>query len=444
MFKNICLAFIALFVFIIGCEKEYKYNIEMKPVGQVIERKLVCSDNFSKEELKRIGQLYEKQIEHNAFHGTFKDKLPNDVGGTGFYDSVVTNMGKASIYTERFRGNDDLNEEINKMNSKVDQGINFLTGWLEYELGNDPNFKNLKAFCNNQLKRDCKNIIYYFWLDSLVSEYKTDAEEEYVARSMHYLLEHGYLKPAEVIALEEIDSEEVTLPIIRRLITEKMGYSDSKDFAKNLTFLSDANSIEQSFERYIPTTDLHKQLWKAKKQEEDDPNVEPPDIEEVASELFFDFELFPPVHKVDLKLACNSKPFHTNGQWDANTCEVTWSDSITENSHLPMLFYNYWSSPDRKFQEEHFGRIILTKEELVKYCLWRQNLEKDKGKQWDSFLSSLKPGEKLKDWVLSFRFSEDKQATAEKPDLAEKGRKILLNALNSSKDSSKAVETQDN
>ncbi|MFC1676267.1 hypothetical protein ACFL3G_04280 [Planctomycetota bacterium] len=427
MFNNICLAFILLFVFIIGCDEQYQYSIEMKPDGQAIERKIVCSSNFSEEELKRIGQLYEKQVNDNTFQGTFKGKLPKDVGGAGFYDSVVTDMGKTSIYTERFRGNDDLDEEINKMSLKVDQGIDFLTGWLGYELGNDPNFKNLKAFCNNQLKRDCKNIIYYFWLGSLVSEYKSDTEEEFSAHVFHYLFERSYLKPVEIIALENTDSEQMILQIVRRLIAEKMGYPDSDTFAKKMGFLSDADNIEQSFERYIPTTDLYQQLWEAKKQEEDDPNVEPPDTGEVVSELFLDFELWPPVYKVELKLACDSEPFYTNGQWDANTCEVAWSDSIEKNALFPMFFYNYWGSPNSKFQEEHFGRIILSREELVEYCVWRQNLEQDKGKQWDSFLSSLKPGENLKDQVASFRFSEDKQATAEK------GRKLLSTALNSSK-----------
>lgn len=441
------MTFILLFIFVIGCDEQYQYSIEMKPDGQVIERKLVCSSNFSREELKRIGQLYEKQINPNTFQGTFKGKLPNDIRGAGFYESIVTNMGNASIYTERFRGNDDLDEEINKMSLKVDQGIDFLTGWLEQELGNDPNFKNLKAFCHNQLKRDCKNIIYYFWLNSLVSEYKSDADEEYIARMMHYLLERGYLKPAEVIALEKADSEQMILQIVRRLIAEKMGYPDSDTFTKNLEFLSDTDNIERSFERYIPTTDLYKQLWEAKKQQEDDPNVEPPDIEDVISELFFDFELWPPVYKVELKLACDSEPFYTNGQWDANTSEVLWSGSIEENSHFPLFFYNYWSSPDRKFQEEHFGRVILSKEELVEYCLWWQNLEQDKGKQWDSLLSSLKPGENLKEQVISFHFSDykpkDKDVTAEQLDLAEKGRKIILTALKSSKgSSSKVVETQ--
>ncbi|GAI17914.1 unnamed protein product, partial [marine sediment metagenome] len=61
-------------------------------------------------------------------------------------------MGEAALYSERFRGNDNLNYTIEQLHLASDHFVDFLIGWLEYELGDEPNFANLKEFCDYDLR----------------------------------------------------------------------------------------------------------------------------------------------------------------------------------------------------------------------------------------------------------------------------------------------------
>lgn len=441
MVKHFCLKLIILgifFIFIAGCEEE-RYSIEMKPCGEEVERKLVCSKNLPDDKRKRIARLYEKQIDPNTFWGRFNENLPNDVGGAGFYTCFLTNMGKVNIYSERFRGNDDLNGTLEQAWLVVDQYIDLLIGWLEYELGNEPNFVNLRTFCDNNLRRDCKNLISYFWLANTPSDYKSSAQEEVSMRMVHYLLERGYFtlkESPQIIQRFEDNYEQECVCLAHRFVADKMGYSDPIIADKQLAFLSDSEHAEKSAERYIATTDLYKQLWEAKKQSENDPNADPPDLDigDIVGDIgFFKLNLFGSTPEIALKLACDSKPLSTNGRWDEKVRQVIWSSSISEPNEFPTFFYAFWSNPNKKFQEQHFGCVVLSDEDLLQYCIWRKSLDGEKTKEWNDFILSLKPSEDLKKKVSLFRFSEDgqekKEAGVEKSDLAKKPRELILAGL---------------
>ena len=452
MTKHSYLKFIALLLIVAGCEKTYKYCIEMKPFSGGVERKLTCSGNFSDEELERVAALYENRINRQTFSGRFDGNLPNDAGGAGFYTTYRTSMGQVTIYSERFRGDDDLYVKLNQMGLQVDRFIDFIIGWLEHELGDDPNFDKLREFCDNNLRQDCKNLLYYFWLAGILSEYQDDVHEEFHMRAMHYLLERDYFSQKEALLLLEGSEEtvETVYNVIRKIVAGKMGYSDPNVMAERLKFLSDQEHLEKSVERYIPTTDLYKKMWEAKKIEESDPNAEPPEtgdiLGSVLEEAGFKFELFPSTYKIEVKLACHNEPFDTNGQCDEEARQIFWRSSIAENQQLPAFFYASWSDPNAKYQEEHFGRVILSGEALAEYCLWRENIDEGKGKEWDCFVLSLNPSEDLEERIGSFRFSEDKQkqseSGADERDLAQKPGVLILAGLKAKKENKDDIKTK--
>lgn len=439
------ISFIILFIFFTtGCEKTYKYCIEMKPCEQGVERKLTCSGNFSDEELERIAALYENRINRHTFSGRYDSNLPKDFGGAGFYMSFISNMGKTTTYSERFRGDDDLYVKLNQMGLQVDRFIDFIIGWLEYELGDDPNFDKLHEFCNNNLRQDCKNLSYYFWLAQITSEYQ-GADEELGMRAIHYLLERDYFNQKEMLLLLEGSEEtnEAFYNVVRRIIADKMGYSDPNVAAERLKFLSDEEHLEKSIERYIPTTDLYKKIWETKKIEEADPNAEPPETGDILCSVLegtgFDFDVFAPKYTFEVKLNCDSIPFASNGKWDAEAQQVVWSVSTTSTYYfsivkgpsLPTYFYSSWSIPDKKFQEEHFGRVILSDEALAEYCMWQKGLDEKRAKEWNAFILSLKPEQDIEKLVGVFRFSDDTET--EEDDLAEKPRELILAGLKEKK-----------
>ena len=446
MTKYSYLKFIILFIFIAGCE-EYKYSIEMKPCEEGIERKLICPSYLYQDERESITKLYEKQLDPNTFWGRFNENLPNDVGGAGFYTTFSTNMGQVNVYSERFRGNDNLNDTLEKAQLLTDRTVDFLIGWLEYELGDDPNFVNLKAFCNENIRPDLKNLMIYFWLSFALEEYKNGAFEEVVMRVKHYMIERGYFSPKEAHLLfseNSEDAEDKSFRLLRQLVTDKMGYSLLKMEAERLVFLSDSKHAEDSINRYIPTTDFFKQAWEEIKREQDDPNAEPPeiDIEDfIMHDIDLDFYIDIGLGSgsgIEVKLACKNEPFDTNGQWYEQESQVVWHSGFATDEKLPTFFYASWSDPNEKYQEEHFGRMVLSDKALADYCMWRENLDKEKGKEWDSFVLSLTSSEDLVKQVSSFRFSEDRQKQKESDvrvsDLAEMPRRLILRGLEAKKE----------
>jgi len=357
-----------------------------------------------------------------------------------------------NIYSERFRGDDNLNHTLEQAQLLADRMADFLIGWLEYELGDDPNFVNLKAFCNENLRPDLKNLIIYFWLSNILEEYKNGALEEMSMRLQHYAIERGYLSPKEMHLLTESfeDGQKQGLRLFRLLVTDKMGYSLPGMVAKRLVFLSDGKHVEESITRYIRTTDFFKRAWEDKKREENDPNAKPPEIDVddfIGHDIDFEFDIFSwSDTKIEVKLACENEPFETNGKWDKEASQVVWRSSIAGNEELPTFFFASSSDPNRKYQEEHFGGIVLGDEALAEYCVWRQNLDEEKGKEWDTLILSLNPSEDLEKQLGSFRFSEDRQKQKEsdekESDLAEKPRELILTGLKAKKEQKEHRKTQ--
>jgi len=447
MTKHAYLKFIILLLIIAGCE-EYKYSIEMKPCGRRIDRKLAYPRNLPEDKRAAIAKLYEKRIDPNIFWGTFDTNLPNDVGGAGFYSTLDTDMGQAAFYSERFRGDDNLNDTLEKIRVIADRSVDFLIGWLEHELGDDPNFANLKAFCNKNVRHDIKNMAIYFWLSGILSDFKDAGYGEIVARMKHYAIERGYFGPKRMhllAASSDVDDEQI-LGLLRQWIAGKMGYSSPEITDQRLGFLSDTKRAEESMKQYIRTTDFFTKAWEAKKLQENDPNAEQPQIdvgEFVLHDIDFDFGLFLD-STVEVKLACTNQPFDTNGQWDGQANQVVWLSRIAGDGGLPTFFYASWSEPDKEYQKDHFGRVVLDDGGLAQYCMWRNNLDETKGNEWDSFVLSLKPDEDLEGRLSNFRFSTDRQKELDeqKSDLTQEPRELILAGLKSEKEKRNDKKTQ--
>jgi hypothetical protein len=123
-------------------------------------------------------------------------------------------------------------------------------------------------------------------------------------------------------------------------------------------------------------------------------------------------------YRLKVRLACPVEPHVTNGEWDGELRQVTWSGSIGAESAPALFSYAVWAEPDAEFQAEHFGRVVLGGEDLGEYVIWRSGLTEDEGRQWDEFVSGLKPGADLEDELEGFGF-------ADSPDLADTPRRVL-------------------
>ena len=85
-----------------------------------------------------------------------------------------------------------------------------------------------------------------------------------------------------------------------------------------------------------------------------------------------------------------------------------------------------WSHPSETFQREHFGRVILNGDELLKYSLWRSGLAATQSDEWEKLLLALHPGDALTNQLAAFQFSG---ATPANSSAADFGKDLIKSAL---------------
>jgi hypothetical protein len=137
---------------------------------------------------------------------------------------------------------------------------------------------------------------------------------------------------------------------------------------------------------------------------------------------------------LNLKVVCGQKPYATNGAWDEATGTAKWSQTMAPNRTLPVVCFALWSTPNREFQDQHFGQILLADEELVLYTVWYRSLKPEEADQWDRFLAGLRPGGGLAAAIKAFRFADDPKPDPNGPkkmpgSLADTPRGLLLQKL---------------
>jgi hypothetical protein len=434
IYKCLPFALVAMALVVTGCPHN-DYTIQLNPHGNVIERTLVfyCVDGantnngtpnyqaIDAEELAAITALYPANSltndgGHYIVRGEFTSKMPNDVGGTGVYTNLANSLGEAGFYVERFRGNDDLAGMSERRFKAAEQLADLIIGWSQTELSREPGYEKFHQFLDVGLRRDLKNLSSYWWEGALVDSYKTNASEEFAVRFGQYLFERGYFTLGEIPDLfKDTDNSQALLRRIQRLVARKMGVPDTEPVPPSLAFLADETKMEKSFTNYLAGTDAYhaklKQWEEDKKLKPDAKQAEPSDVLGDVFENMVNFDLFGgQSDHLAVRLSLPMSPIHSNGRWDEANKQVVWitdMKSRTNATRLPFSCYASWVQADEEFQKEHLGKVALTGDELMQYCLWRSSQDTHSGAEWDDFLAGLKPGTRLMERLDSFRFSSE-------------------------------------
>jgi len=448
------------FLLLCGCE-EYEYTIHIKPDDDLITRKIVCSDNASEQVHAKLKKLYDRQIDNNTYEGSFRQNLPEDVGGFGRYVYLSSQMGDVYIYVERFRGDDTQALDIEKAFDATDHLVDLIIDWLEFELGEHPNFEELKTFCNEGLREDIKNLIVYMWMGKRIPD---TSEEDVAVRMLLYLYERDYFTLGDISSLAAfINHYDWMRLYLQRLITKKLGYSDTRELAEELHFLKDWYAMQQSATRFCTSPKMHDRVLQGARARSGDPNlvfdpnwvIDPNDIldqlfEEYGIELetfFIDFEIFGShSDKVTVKLDCPRRPFEANGEWDGDTKQLSWSIKIRADQ-LPFVCYAAVGEPNNAFQQSHFGGVVLMDDQLLPYAFWYEGLSNEQKEEWDEFLVFLDPNEDVRSRVESFRFEN---ALPPSPDtdgavklLSDLPRNLILDGLKIDEKDRQESDSQD-
>jgi hypothetical protein len=439
LYKCLPIVLAAVALVVTGCPHN-QYIVQLKPRSNIIERTLVFYredgvntntgapnyQTFDAAELAAIISLYPAQGltndgERHIVRGEFTNELPDDVGGAGAYTNLTTSLGEAGFYVERFRGNDDLAGMTERRFKAADQLADLIVGWSRMELGRESGYDKLRQFLDVDFRRDLKNLSAYWWEGQLASAYKTNANEEFIVRFGQYLFERGYFTFGEIPGLFRAvsgDDSQALLRQIQRLVASKMGVPETKPVPASLAFLADETMMEKSFDKYLAGTALYRaKLKQWEKDKKLKPDLKRPEPSEVVGDAFgnlVEFDLFGKPDHLAVRLLLPSSPVHSNGRWDEALKQVIWETDIedrTNASHFPFSCYASWAQADQEYQKEHFGRVVLTGDELTQYCLWRSSQDKQKGGEWDAFVASLQPGSGLVARIDAFRFPGEPDQT---------------------------------
>ena len=432
-FNYLPLALAAAALFLTGCPNN-QYIVELKPQGDVIERKLVFYradgvntngvpnyEAFDPQELAAITALYPPGAltndgdRHEAL-GLFSNELPDDVGGAGYYTNLSTSLGETGFYAERVRGNDDP-AAVSERRARAAERLAVLTiGWTEAELGHEPGYDKLRQFLDSNLQRDLENVGSYWWYEQFAPVSATNGNADFVMRIGQYLLKRDYITLADIPTLLKDQVTDDSHPLsfwIRRLVARKLGVSESKS---SVEFLLDDDKMEKSLGQYVAGTDLYRarlNQWEAK--EKAHPDDKPPTAkdfvdEQVASLLDLDAGMFGQRDHLVVRLTLPTAPIFTSGQWDAAAGQVVCDTDIvdrTNTTQFPVSCYASWSEANERFQTDHLGKVALAGDDLMNYCLWRNALTPQSGGEWDTFMAGLTPGPELVKTVDAFRFSDE-------------------------------------
>ncbi len=435
---------LGLVLLVTGCPHN-EYILELTPHGSVVERKLTFyradgedsgkKEEFPTNELARIARCYppgsvKREAERYVVARDCAGAMPEDIGGAGSYTNVSTSLGSAGFYVERFRGNDDPAGVAAKRLQAADQLTDLVIGWAQEQFGKEAHFQDLRRFLDVRLRQDLKNFSSYFApvFDGYAtqrpgmsaeesSKASEQALEEFGIRFGQYLVERGYLKSSDVpgvLRLFVVSDERYPTRLLQRLLAEQLKIADSAPRPESLTRLADPAALAGSWEDYLVKSDYYKaKVQEAVKVKSSVPPADKPNPSDVTGDLFFTvaglkFDLFGNTedHLV-VKLALTSPPIRTNGRWDETLQQVLWDSNLesgTNTSRLPVLCYASWSDPDANFQKAHFGRVILTGDNLQQYCLWFAGLESKRAVEWATMLVSLR-SDGWNGKLAAFRFS---------------------------------------
>jgi len=273
---------------------------------------------------------------------------------------------------------------------------------------------------STELRKDLKNLSTYSYLGSSTSrvnwlELKGDDHQslsnEVIMRAVTYIIERRYIQTGDIPLLARVFNSDRTqtkqlLDKATQRIAAKAGITDAKFIARLTSLLADEKNLVTSFEAYLQTTPQYKKLIKEQKPVNGD--ADGPEKNMSAVKLIVQPQIEKIVHlrlgfggtpQLDVQLALSAKPDGTNGKWNAKDRTVTWKGALTKRdgktTFLPEICFALWSEPAEKFQRAHFGKIIISGQTLMNYCMWRQGLTAHEAKLWATVLLKHKPGQDL-------------------------------------------------
>lgn len=421
-----------------GCTRDV-YELKLEPGAKGLTRTLTVwnepftptpntpNNRLKPEKLKPLGELYPERTTTDAdirqtFRGTFTEKMPADIGGSGTYESYDSPLGSAHWYVERFRGSDDFDAQLYDRRAAADRLADLVVGWFDLQLKDSPHKDAAHRTLHQDFRQDLRNVTAFF----LVSPSKTDApppaeettpgnealkapESHPLIRVGQYLIERGYFTPGELTALIAKDPgrEAEVLRFARRKLGRNLKLTEA-EADKAFEFLTPSESTATSWRDYLRTTPEYTRLLNGWKKSKKPTEPEQPDplkvIEQLVMPTLIDPALLPTGDDVRVELKTPTRPYLTNGEYDADDGTVRWRGSLNAAGFgMPLLCTAAWSVPNEKFQTTHTRGVMLKGEKLAQFVALYHALPEKLRAEYAAYLATLKPLDALRDTVPDFK-----------------------------------------
>ena len=430
---------------LVGCPHD-EYVVTMKPKGDLLERAVVAR-HIEDDKNPPTTLLDTKML--------VGDSMPDELGGNaGRYAVYHADLGRAMLYVERVRGDDDQATMIEAQFKAVDRLVDVVLGWTKQQFGKSAEYPKLAAFLDKDLRKDLKNVGVMAWMADVGHRATTTGPDSQactygaVARLAAYLVERNYLAKGDTGRLARViqGDNAVALPLLEGVLVRKVGLADKAFIGQLLAMFGPDSKAVASLEEFVLKSPQYAEalkLWQAGQpvpqaklvgpgQPEKDVNPAPDDQRKSdpgPSKVLIEpaFATVPGLINLGtpddfaITLATGKAPGTSNGTFDSGSKTVKWQFTFPTGGSVPVVLYAVWAEPDEKAQIEHFGKVVLDGDkQLVEYCLWRNALTAKEAAEWGTVLAKLKPGADYGAILKDLRFSDGTEM---------RGAQTLLSAI---------------
>lgn len=433
--RSLCGLLLCVCSVLASCKSE-KYNLELRPQGQVLQRELSVwaeadksdeseFDEFPEAPLQRIVAAYGAGMPANLatvhrYAGEFGPDMPDDIGGSGLYLNWPTSLGSAYVYVEQFRGNDELNFGIERQQTTVNRAVDVLVLWLNTEFEDSNDLRFLVSATDQKIRGDVLDMAAHGWADDIFAS-EALSQDEMLTRLGYYMVKRGYLNGAElpdmyhaVHALSTHDDSGPLADILSRGLARRIGIRPDQPVPSPLEAIRDDwESYYGSLEEFLESNAELKALERSWQSTDGGEATDPVTASDVLESVFpFEFISFgtPGSGHLLARLHTLYEPDVTNGEWHEDVGAVVWDESLAVDAdqtlRVPNHHFAMWAKPAVDFQLQHFGNVAITGEFLSEYGIWRVGLGQERGEEWDLFLDSVQSDADFVQRVADFKFSD--------------------------------------
>ncbi len=406
-----------------GCGESYELTVEMRPAGDGLARTIRGEkrDKGFPDEVRRIIAERYASAGASSASDVFAGELPAEFGGSGFHRRFESELGSASIYSERLQPARSAWEVVEAIEAAGDRCIDLWLGWLRWELAELPEFAAFADRVEADVRAWLKNEALLFALPQTSGPRTGFVDVPGLPLAVHELLETGFLSLQDLPHLYNITQpEHWALSRLRSLFAEALDVPVQHDA---LAFLASPAAFVGSWRAWIEAGGA------ADVADAPDAGSDPGEACEQLFELAnFDFDLFGSQTRVAVTLETSVEPLEANGNFDAASGKLHWpAEDVEDDVYRPLHRYAIWATPDEETQRRLFGRVPLRGKELFEYALWRGGLGEAEATEWSERLASLDPDRDLAEQLGELRL----RSRPDRPDEAPHGAKLLIQALGS-------------